>query len=57
MTVGQVAYEAYCASSGGLSLVSGARLPPWLDLRAEIKDAWEKAGMAAANHMSPRAGC
>lgn len=42
-TLGQVGYEAYCKSSGGASLVSGAKLPPWRDLSEAIRNAWESA--------------
>ena len=48
MTRGQAAYEAYCASSGGKSLVTGAQLPPFAELKPEIRSAWEAAGAAAA---------
>lgn len=44
---GKVAYDAYCASSGGVSLVSGAKLPLWDDLSPQIKSAWEAAALAA----------
>ncbi len=37
---GRTAYESYCASSQGVSLVSGAKLPDWVDLPAQIKVAW-----------------
>jgi hypothetical protein len=43
---GQTAYEAYCKSSGGKSLISGAPLPAWDGLKPEIKTAWEAAGRA-----------
>lgn len=49
-TVGQIAYEAYCQSSGGKSLISGAVLPVWEDLKPEITEAWEKAGEAVYNY-------
>lgn len=38
--LGREAYEAYCRSSGGKSLVSGADLPGWDALSEEIKSAW-----------------
>lgn len=47
---GQCAYERYCAESGGKSLVSGAELPGWVDLKPDIKAAW----MAAVDCTKPR---
>jgi len=46
MTPGQICYEGYCQQSGGKSLVSGAALPAWPDLPADIKEAWERAASA-----------
>lgn len=43
---GKTAYEAYCESSGGKSLISDASLPAWDGLKPEIKTAWEAAGRA-----------
>lgn len=43
---GKIAYDAYCKSSGGVSLVSGAKLPEWAVLSDEIKQAWEAAAEA-----------
>lgn len=43
---GQVAYEAYCKQTDNESLVSGAELPKWDDLRIEIQDAWIAAADA-----------
>jgi hypothetical protein len=40
---GQRAYERYCESSDGKSLVSGAELPGWDGLDEKIKAAWEHA--------------
>ncbi len=42
-TMGRTAYEGYCRSSGNKSLVSGAELPAWDNLKPEIKEAWEAA--------------
>lgn len=42
-TLGRVAYEAYCADTGGVSLVSGAKLPGWHKLDDAIRHAWEHA--------------
>lgn len=47
--LGKVAYEAYCESSGGKSLVSGATLPTWEDLKPEIRAAWDAAAQAVAS--------
>lgn len=44
--LGRIAYEAYCRSSGGVSLVSGAKLPEWGALSAEIRAAWDAAAQA-----------
>jgi hypothetical protein len=43
----KVMYEAYCQNTGGVSLVSGAKLPVWEDLRPEIQDAWSAAAKAS----------
>lgn len=40
-TLGQIAYEAYCAQTGWKSLVSGAQLPPWEEVKPEIQIAWQ----------------
>jgi hypothetical protein len=45
-SLGQIAYEAYCASTGGKSLISGDQLPGWDGLKPEIRTAWEAAGEA-----------
>lgn len=47
-TFGQIAYEAYCRRSENKSLISGATLPPWEEVMAEIQEAWEEAGGAVA---------
>lgn len=54
MTPGQVAYEAYCGRSGGVSLVTGQQLPAWDDQAADIREAWEAGAQAVAAIM--RAG-
>lgn len=43
---GQIAYEAYCGHTNWKSLVSGADLPQWAEVKPEIKAAWEAAGLA-----------
>jgi hypothetical protein len=40
---GQIAYEAYCKSTGGVSLVSGNKLPSWDEQLPGIKRGWEAA--------------
>ena len=45
-TSGQVAYEAYVESSGGVSAGSGAKLPTWDEQSADIKVHWEAAADA-----------
>jgi hypothetical protein len=44
---GRANYDGYCESSGGKSLVSGADLPGWDDLKDEIRVAWIHAAMRA----------
>lgn len=44
--LGQIAYEGYCSSSGGKSLITGAALAPWGDLKPEIRSAWGAAAAA-----------
>lgn len=46
-TLGEHAYNAYCEHTNWKSLISGADLPKWKDLKPQIKEAWEKAGEAA----------
>ncbi len=41
--LGKVAYEGYCQRTGWKSLISGADLPPFEQLPAAIKEAWEAA--------------
>jgi hypothetical protein len=43
---GQIAYEAYAAKANGISLVSGAELPPWMSLNGSIQEAWDAAAQA-----------
>jgi hypothetical protein len=47
-SIGQVAYEAYCERSDGVSLVSGQQLPDFDDLSPVIAEAWEAAAAAVA---------
>jgi hypothetical protein len=48
---GQVAYEAYVSFSGGVSLVSGAALPSWAEVGAEIQMAWNMAAAAVVEYV------
>lgn len=41
----KIAYDAYCKQTGGVSLISGDKLPSFENLRFEIQEAW----WAAAN--------
>lgn len=45
---GQLAYQAYAASTGWKSAISGAPLPQWNDQAQAVKDAWEAAAEAIA---------
>jgi hypothetical protein len=47
-TLGQIGYEAYCKFTDNKSLISGAELPAFVDLKTPIQEAWEKAGQAVA---------
>lgn len=41
MTLPELAYEAYRAHTGGISLASGQPIPDWNALKPEIQEAWE----------------
>lgn len=43
---GKIAYDAYCEETGGVSLISGDKLPKFEDLKQSIKDAWAAAASA-----------
>lgn len=49
MNFGKTAYEAYCKTTDNKSLISGAELPTWEDLKPEIQEAWTAAGYAVGN--------
>jgi hypothetical protein len=51
ISLGQIAYEAYCEATGGVSLVSGEKLPDWADQSAAIKNAWEAAASAVTSEL------
>ncbi len=42
----KIAYDAYCQSTGGVSLISGDKLPEFGSLKLEIQDAWYAAAEA-----------
>lgn len=44
--IGQICYEAYCKHTNWKSLISGADLPQWKDLKKEIQEAWHSAAHA-----------
>lgn len=44
----KTAYDAYCARSGGKSLISAAPLPAFEDVKLDIQDAWAAASYAVA---------
>jgi hypothetical protein len=43
---GKVAYNGYIKQTGGVSLVSGDKLPPFEKLKREIQDAWAASVIA-----------
>lgn len=47
---GQLAYEAYCEYTGWKSLISGAPLPKWEDVKPEIKASWKASAEAILFH-------
>jgi hypothetical protein len=52
--LGQVAYEAYSANTGGKSLATGDNLPAWGDLGEAYKTAWIAAAReVVANATEP----
>jgi hypothetical protein len=51
--LGQIAYEAYCAQTGWRSLISGAPLPPFAELKTEIQKAWRASAQAVQDTVSP----
>jgi hypothetical protein len=46
MELEQLAYEAYRAHTGGISLASGQPIPEWSQLKPEIQDAWDSSTAA-----------
>lgn len=47
----KLAYEAYIAQTGGVSVVTGDKLPEFDLLKQPIKDAWIAAATALAKHL------
>lgn len=43
---GRIAYDAYCATTGRRSAVTGESLPTYDEQRPEIREAWDVAGQA-----------
>lgn len=50
-SLGQIAYEAYCATTDWKSAVTGAPLPQYNEQREAVIAAWEAAGTAVAAHV------
>ena len=44
--LGEIAYNAYRASTGGISVATGDVLPLWEHLRNEIRTAWRRSAAA-----------
>lgn len=42
----EIAYNAYCEATGGVSLISGDKLPEFATLKDTIKAAWAHAADA-----------
>jgi len=51
---GRIAYEAYCANTGGRSLATGDDLPPWDQLGDEYKTAWIAAAQEVRMNANAR---
>lgn len=55
---GKLAYDAYCKQTGGVSLISGDKLPGFDALKPAIREAWAAAFIAVAReedrHIRPR---
>lgn len=51
-TFAKIAYDAYCKQTGGISLISGDKLPDFFSLKTTIQDAW----LAAANAVRHESG-
>lgn len=53
-TLGQIAYEAYAATTDWKSAITGSALPAWRDQHEKIRAAWEAAGDAVRTYTPPR---
>lgn len=51
-TLAKVAYDAYCANAGGVSLVTGDKLPEFDVLTMAVKNAWWAAVHAVLSRTS-----
>lgn len=49
--IAEIAYEAYRAHTGGVSLASGQPIPEWEKLRPDIQAAWKASADALASWM------
>jgi hypothetical protein len=45
-SLAKMAYDAYCTSTGGVSLISGDKLPEFEVLKPAIQEAWDAAAGA-----------
>lgn len=52
ITLGEIAYNAYCESTGGKSLVTGDKLPEFKYLSEDIKTAWNRAASAVVEFVT-----
>lgn len=50
---GRTAYEAYAATAGGKSLITGAELPPFYETPAAVQAGWIAAATAARAAVLP----
>lgn len=51
---GQLAYEAYCESTGWRSVATQEPLPTWQDLLPAAQSAWESAAQAVVDRLQPQ---
>lgn len=54
--LGKVAYDAYRATTGGHSAVTGQPLPEWEDQSEQIREAWSAAARAVRAEVTPGGG-
>jgi hypothetical protein len=47
----KIAYNAYCQQTGGVSLISGDKLPEFDALKTSIQTAWMVAAAAVAREV------